>query len=702
MGLTAAATKKKALEDLFNIEIGEKQHLLALAGNPNTGKSTVFNNLTGLHQHTGNWPGKTVVNARGKFKHHDEEYILVDVPGTYSLFATSEEEIVARDFICFGNPDAVIVVCDATCLERNFNLVFQVLELTDKAILVINLMDEAKKKNITIDKQGIENELGIPVVLASAKSGAGMKELKETIHRVVNIKYPFRKKEIHYGESIEAKIEAIIGKCRNKLSKSNLRWWALRMLDADDRFFASMGKYLSEEEMELIESIRAESQGNAEEIRETINEVCFQEAEKLKNKYVKEGKDKFARDKKIDDIVTSRIFGIPLMLLLLMGVFYITIIGANYPSRVLAKILFGFEDILTKFFVFLGAPDWLHGVVVMGLYRTLAWIVSVMLPPMAIFFPLFTLLEDLGYLPRVAYNMDHLFKKACAHGKQCLSMCMGFGCNAAGVVGTRIIESPREKLIAVLTNNFVPCNGRFPTLIAISNIFFAYAAAGKYNSLIPALIVSVLIILGIMMTLSVSYLLSKTLLKGVPSAFTLELPPYRKPKIGRVIYTSIIDRTVFVLSRAVAVAVPAGVIIWLLANTELDGLSLLRHIAGFLNSVGYLLGMDGIILLAFILALPANEIFLPIVLMAYLSEGSMVEFESLESLREILIANDWTYLTAFNVLLFCLFHWPCFTTLLTMRKETGSRKWTFAGFMIPTLAGVLICTATAFIYRLII
>jgi ferrous iron transport protein B len=701
VGLTFASTKKSAFSDLFNIDIAENQYLIALAGNPNTGKSTVFNYLTGLNQHTGNWPGKTVVNARGKFKHQNEEYILIDVPGTYSLFATSEEEVVARDFICFGNPDAVIVVCDATCMERNLNLVFQIMELTDNLILVVNLMDEAKKKNITINKLGIEMELGIPVILTSAKIGQGMEELKAMISKVVNKEYEYQKKEIVYNANIEEKVEYIIGRLKGKIKQTNLRWWALRILDGDHKFFSSMKRFLTREEFEIIDEIRNELFNiNQESLREQINETSFQAAENLKTKHIKEGKDKFARDKKIDNIVTSKIFGIPLMLLLLLGVFFITIKGANYPSQLLAEVLFGFEKVLTKLFIFINAPDWLHGLLVLGLYRTLAWVVSVMLPPMAIFFPLFTLLEDLGYLPRVAYNLDHLFKKACAHGKQCLSMCMGFGCNAAGIIGTRIIESPREKMIAILTNNFVPCNGRFPTLIAISTVFFAYISYGKYNSFTPALIVTGLIILGVIMTLVVSFLLSKTILKGIPSAFTLELPPYRKPKIGRVIYTSILDRTIFVLSRAAIVAIPAGIIIWTISNIYINGESLLQLCAKYLTPFANLLSFDGIILLAFILSLPANEILLPIILMAYLSTGNMVEYESIDSLRTILINNGWTYLTAINLLLFSLFHWPCSTTLLTIKKETGSWKWTFAGFIIPSLIGIIVCMVTTFIYHL--
>lgn len=700
MGLTAASIKKKALVDLFNVGVGEGEHLLALAGNPNTGKSSVFNYLTGLNQHTGNWPGKTVVNARGKFKHRDEEYVLVDVPGTYSLFAQSEEEEVARDFICFGNPEATLVICDATCLERNLNLVFQIMELAERVILVINLMDEAEKKKIAIDRDGLEAELGIPVVLTSAKTGRGMGELKDAIHRVTHDEYPFKKKRLLYGEEIENEVKDATEKLKGKFAKSNLRWWALRVLDGDDSFFDSMRKHLASEECDLLEAMR-KAKREREALRERISEISFREAERLKKKYVAEGADKFARDRKIDDIVTSKRFGIPLMLLLLTAVFFITLKGANYPSALLAKLFFWFENVLTKFFAWAQAPAWLHGVLVLGLYRTLAWIVSVMLPPMAIFFPLFTLLEDLGYLPRVAYNLDHLFKRACAHGKQCLSMCMGFGCNAAGVIGARIIESPREKLIAVLTNNFVPCNGRFPTLFAISTIFFASVFTGILGGLIPALIVASLVVLGILMTLFASYLLSKTVLKGLPSAFTLELPPYRRPKIGRVIYTSIIDRTIFVLGRAVAVAIPAGVLIWVFGNLQVKGATLLQHFARFLDPFACLMGLDGIILLAFLLSLPANEIFLPLALMAYLSQGSMAEYAGLESLREILLANNWTMLTALNVLLFTVFHWPCMTTLLTIKKETGSLKWTLVGFLLPTLAGVGLCMLTAFIYRLI-
>lgn len=390
------------------------------------------------------------------------------------------------------------------------------------------------------------------------------------------------------------------------------------------------------------------------------------------------------------------------MLLLLGIVFWLTIEGANYPSQLLSDILFSFQDKLTELFNFLGAPDWLHGILVLGLYRTLAWVIAVMLPPMAIFFPLFTLLEDSGYLPRIAFNLDHMFKKCCAHGKQCLTMCMGFGCNAAGVIGCRIIESPRERLIAIITNNFVPCNGRFPTLIAIATVFFAVTSNNTINNIIPSLSITFMVILGIAMTLFVSFILSKTLLKGIPSTFTLELPPYRKPQIGRVLYTSIIDRTIFVLSRAVLVAAPAGAITWILANIYIGDLSIISHIANFLQPLGNAIGLDGFILLAFLVGLPANEIVLPVLLMAYLATGTLTDFSSIESLREILINNNWTLLTALNTMLFSLLHWPCSTTLWTIKKETGSIKWTILSFIIPTAIAFLVCFLTASVYRLVV
>lgn len=703
MGLTAQSTKSTAMKDIFNIERKPGQYVIALAGNPNTGKSTVFNYLTGLHQHTGNWPGKTVVNARGEFKYNGNEYVLVDLPGTYSLLSSSIDEEVARDFICYGDYDAVIVVTDATCLERNFNLVFQVMELTDKVIACINLIDEAKKKNITIDKDGIENELGIPLVLTAARQGKGMNELKDIIEKVAFNKIDIKCNNVIYDDDIE-KMVAETSKLLEEYDSINKRWIALRLLDSEVNIFNKIDELGEKFNTNVAKEIQNKLNYKIDKIklREKISKRNYDKANEIKEKYVKEDLKKVNRDKKVDDIITSKRWGIPLMLVLLGLIFWITIQGANYPSKLLANVLFALQDKLTDFFNYISAPEWLHGVVVLGMYRTLAWVVSVMLPPMAIFFPLFTLLEDLGYLPRVAFNMDHLFKKACAHGKQCLSMCMGFGCNAAGVVGCRIIESPRERMIAILTNNFVPCNGRFPTLIAIATIFFATTTNMFTNSIIQTLAIAIIIVIGIGITLLVSYVLSKTLLKGIPSSFTLELPPYRVPKIGRILYSSILDRTLFVLGRAVVVAAPAGAITWILANIYIGDASVMTHISNFLQPIGEFIGLDGFILMAFIVGIPANEIVLPILLMGYLATGSINDFSSLDSLRTILVNNNWTMLTALNTMLFSLLHWPCATTLFTIKKETGSKKWTLVSFLLPTVIAFTVCFITKTVYNFIL
>ncbi|NLK03424.1 MAG: ferrous iron transport protein B [Clostridiales bacterium] len=699
MGLTYQSTKATALKDTFQIKKNPGQYVIALAGNPNTGKSTVFNSLTGLRQHTGNWPGKTVVNARGEFSYNDDEFILVDLPGTYSLFSSSVEEEVARDFICFGNTDAVIVVVDATCLERNLNLVYQLMELTDKLVLCINLIDEAKSKKIEIDAKGLESELGIPVVLCAARSDIGISDLKAALYQVATGIIKPSTNVVYYEGPIEAlltKLNPILMKYAKNI---NPRWLALRIIDGDEKLIESIKDYITDEDLDNIEIILEENKlaYDKQALRDSIASTIYNKVEHVTKTYVKNSSKKVNRDRLIDNYITSKVFGIPLMLLTLALILWITISGANYPSSLLAKFFFGIEGKITIFFNYIQAPDWVHGVLVLGLYRTLVWVISVMLPPMAIFFPLFTILEDLGYLPRVAFNMDHLFKKACAHGKQCLTMCMGFGCNAAGIISCRIIDSPRERLIAILTNNFVPCNGRFPTLIAISTVFLV--SRGKYG-ILPVLSVTGLVVIGIAITLLVSYLLSKTILKGIPSTFTLELPPYRIPRIGQVLYRSIIDRTIFVLWRAIIIAAPAGVITWIFGNIYIRDLGIIGHVAGFLNPAARLIGLDGFILMAFILGLPANEIVLPILLMSYLSTGSMIEFESIDSLRRILLDNGWTYLTALNTMLFCLLHWPCATSLLTIKKETASIKWTLLAALIPTGVAIIVCSITTLIFKL--
>lgn len=713
MGLTNQSTGVGVLESELRIErTTPDDRVIALAGNPNVGKSTVFNSLTGLNQHTGNWPGKTVTNAQGKYKHKDKNFIMVDIPGTYSLMANSVEEEVARDFVCFGKPDATVVVTDATCLERNLNLVLQTLEITDKVVVCVNLIDEAKRKKISINYNELSNRLGVPVIPTNARSNKGLKELMDAVYEVANKNIATNPINITYDDTIEQAIKMIQPRIWELVDgKINNRWVALKLLDGDPTILKSLNKYIGfnlMEDVKLMELLDAAKNHLADNgiqpdnLRDKIVSQLVRTAEDISSSTVTfENKRYNNVDRKIDSILTSRIFGLPIMLGLLAVVFWLTIEGANVPSGMIADFLFGIEAKLTEFFMSAGSPEWLHGILILGMYRTLAWVISVMLPPMAIFFPLFTLLEDLGYLPRVAFNLDNFFKRACAHGKQALTMCMGFGCNAAGVIGCRIIDSPRERLIATLTNVFVPCNGRFPTLIAIGTIFIGGTVGGAFQSLASTLALTGIVLLGILMTLLVSSILSKTVLKGLPSSFTLELPPYRRPQIGRIIIRSIFDRTLFVLGRAVAVAAPAGLVIWLMANITVSDISLLTYAANFLDPFGRLLGMDGYILMAFILGLPANEIVVPIMIMSYMSSGSMLELEELDDLRQLLVNNGWTWLTGVCVMLFSLMHFPCGTTLWTIRKETQSLKWTLASFAIPTAAGIIVCFVVANVARLL-
>ncbi|GAA0076453.1 ferrous iron transport protein B [Clostridium sp. CTA-5] len=703
MGLTNQSTGTNALDKELNLDRTSKDNkVIALAGNPNVGKSTVFNNLTGLNQHTGNWPGKTVTNATGKYVYNKKDFTLVDIPGTYSLMANSVEEEVARDFICFGNPDATVVIVDATCLERNLNLVLQTLEITNDVIVCVNLMNEAKRKGVIINIQNLSSLLGVPVVATSANIGEGLDELKKSIYDLTFNKVTKAPIKIKYSDTIEKAIYLIEDKLHPILQdKINTRWVSLKLLENEENLLNSINNYIGfniSKNEEILKSI-----SNAKEIlksngldnqafRDEIVTTLITKAENISKNVVSFTLEKYNdSDRKIDKILTSKKFGIPIMILLLAVVFWITIEGANVPSEILANFLFAIQDRLTEFFISIGAPVWVEGVIVQGMYRTLAWVISVMLPPMAIFFPLFTLLEDLGYLPRVAYNLDNFFKKSCACGKQALTMCMGFGCNAAGIIGCRIIDSPRERLIAIITNNFVPCNGRFPTLIAIITMFFAGMFIGPFQSVASTIILTCVIILGVFMTLTVSKILSKTILKGIPSSFTLELPPYRKPQVGKIIVRSIFDRTLFVLGRAIVVAAPAGIVIWIMANITINDISILTHCATFLNPFAHLIGLDGYILMAFILGFPANEIVIPIIIMSYMATGSMLELESTSELYNLLTANGWTWLTAVCVMLFSLMHWPCSTTCLTIKKETQSLKWTAISFLVPTITGIVIC-----------
>ena len=689
----------------------KNQFSVALAGNPNVGKSTLFNSLTGSSQHTGNWAGVTVSCFKGSCSSKKYNYVFADLPGTYSLMAHSAEEALARDGICFGNCDAAVVICDSTCLERNLNLVLQILETGIPAMVCVNFMDEAAKKNIRVDLPALSRELSAPVAGTTARKKRSLEHFLDRLDETVDHPdtEPFH---ISYDAAVEQAISMLLPFTEPLSSRLSPRWLALRLLENDPGLLRSLntflGRDLSEDDA-LCQAVR-QAQSHLDQagifeddLKDRIVSGIVNTAESIASRTVSLPEKPYGkRDAFWDRILTGRLAGYPAMIGLLALIFWLTITGANYPSALLSSLFFSFQEKLTAAFMAVNAPQWLHGILVLGVYRVLAWVISVMLPPMAIFFPLFTLLEDFGYLPRIAYNLDRPFQSCKACGKQALTMAMGFGCNAAGVTGCRIIDSPRERLIAILTNSFVPCNGRLPALVTLITLFFTGASsAGPISSLRPALILTFFILTGVAATFFVSRLLSATVLKGMPSSFTLELPPYRRPQIGRVIWRSILDRTLFILGRAAAVAAPAGLVIWILANVSIGDISLLARFSGYLDPIGRLMGMDGVILMAFILGLPANEIVIPIIIMAYTSQGTLIEPGNLSDLHTLLISQGWTWVTALCTMVFFLFHWPCSTTLMTIKKETGSLKWTCLAVLLPTACGVILCMAITAFSRLL-
>ncbi len=698
----------------MGLSYNDSDYTIALAGNPNTGKSTIFNALTGLKQHTGNWPGKTVERAEGAFSTDNKLFKLVDLPGTYSLLSTSEDEQIARDFILFSKPDVTVVVADMTRIERNLNLILQILEISDKVVICANLADEARRNGIKVDIKALSELLGVPVIATSARSSEGVAELISSIKAVAEGKI---RPKAYRVESIRADFDDKIDIIKKDIEQlrpdiDNSRWLSIRLLEKDEQVLDFIFQGHNEDcKQDLVDKADALRMDFGDNIHDQISEALYEAAARISEKVIvkknKSGRALF--DVQLDKIVTSKRWGFLIMLAMLSIVLWITIVGSNYPSDMLSEFLVSKLHPIIKGFALSIMPSYLAGMLVDGIYLTTAWVVSVMLPPMAIFFPLFTLLEDFGFLPRVAFNLDELFRRSGAHGKQALTMTMGFGCNAAAVINTRIIDSPRERLIAIITNNFSLCNGRWPTQILLATIFIAPLFPTYFQGTVSVLAVILIALLGIVFMFLSSWLLSRTILKGEASSFSLELPPYRPPQFWQTLYKSLINRTLVVLWRAVVFAAPAGLLIWLSGNINIGAQSIAQHLVSMLDYPAWFMGLNGVILLAYILAIPANEIVIPTILMLIVmttgvnaGDGAGVMFDTANDADtlSLLHLGGWTVLTAVNLMIFSLLHNPCSTTLYNIYKETNSVKWTAVSALLPLAFGIIVTILITFVYRL--